>query len=705
MTPTSALHSATELDSDIFLNAEPVLQSVPLVPGRFVQHFGQTDVWDLNAWERNANLSPSSHRLRFHTAWSAWNLRLREIAMVMLNPCHPQVRQAGIFLPMAPAAVSTIRSVVEALRILAAWAHEEGLSEHPSTWTERDLDAFIASRKGSSSAKYYKAIRCLYKYRAVLTYGGLSAEPWQGISVEALSGNRSSGKKVKTPAIPPAVWWPLLRASWKYIDVFASDILKARSRWQELNEPSTPAGPAHSYRDLLREWLDEPSNVIPLHGSRHYADRSEPSADGFNVRWRILSLLVSRGQTALMFSGSKGSTAHLKEMVLASENRQRGQTFNLLPDARQVETSAGSLSPWVTNLDSRRMWHEAVALRTACYLFVAALSMLRDSELQGILRDPIVQHFGAPAIRTRKFKQDESRSEEKWWIIEPVAQALAVAQELSIHPTRIFSSVRRIELGNTALAPNKDIRKFVRHVNAHHEEMGLEKIPDHRINPHMFRRTMSIIAGQQPDGEIALGLTLKHAAVRALSNATTSGYAEPTPEWAEELKIELSDATAVRLARLMHARISGETVAVGPGAKSFTAKLDKVASALSSSEGVEGNIVDERLIRNLLRSEFSTVKFGNLNACLGDLSSALCITGQAPETPETMAINPARCQPHLCRNSVVTSEHRPHWVATEHDLIKALKDKRISKRNRASLQLELTDIQQVISQVDRANDE
>jgi hypothetical protein len=373
-----------------------------------------------------------------------------------------------------------------------------------------------------------------------------------------------------------------------------------------------------------------------------------------------------------MFSGSKGSTPHLKEMVLASENPHRGQIFNLLPDARTVETSAGSRSPWVKDMDSRGMWREAVALRTACYLFVAALSMLRDSELQGILRDPIVQHFGAPAIRTRKFKHDESRSEQKWWIIEPVAQALAVAQELSIHPTRVFSSVRRIDLDNTALWPNKDIRKFVRHINTHHEEMGLEKIPEHRINPHMFRRTMSIIAGQQPDGEIALGLTLKHAAVRALSNATTTGYAEPTPEWAEELKIELADSTAVRLARLMHARISGDTVAVGPGAKSFTAKLDRVAAKLTS-EGLAANIVDGRLIRDLLRSEFPTVKFGNLNACMGDLSSALCITGQAPETAEALAINPARCQPHLCRNSVVTTEHRPHWVATEHDSSKPSK--------------------------------
>ncbi|KRE48074.1 hypothetical protein ASG92_26890 [Arthrobacter sp. Soil736] len=104
------------------------------------------------------------------------------------------------------------------------------------------------------------------------------------------------------------------------------------------------------------------------------------------------------------------------------------------------------------------------------------------------------------------------------------------------------------------------------------------------------------------DHQIALGLTLKHAAVRAFQRHHNR-LCRAHPEWAEELKIELADATAVRLARLIHARISGDTVAVGPGAKSFTAKLDRVAAKLTS-EGPAANIVDERLIRNLLRSEF-----------------------------------------------------------------------------------------------------
>ena len=49
-------------------------------------------------------------------------------------------------------------------------------------------------------------------------------------------------------------------------------------------------------------------------------------------------------------------------------------------------------------------------IRAACYIFVAALSMMRDSEIQEIGRDAIVSHYGSPAIRSRRIKHDRGRS-------------------------------------------------------------------------------------------------------------------------------------------------------------------------------------------------------------------------------------------------------------------------------------------------------
>ena len=59
-----------------------------------------------------------------------------------------------------------------------------------------------------------------------------------------------------------------------------------------------------------------------------------------------------------------------------------------------------------------------------------------------------------------------------------------------------------------------------------------------RTQPHTATaetsHTMSIIAAQEPDGEIALGLQLKHAARRALANRTTLAYGKTDARWAKE---------------------------------------------------------------------------------------------------------------------------------------------------------------------------
>lgn len=65
-------------------------------------------------------------------------------------------------------------------------------------------------------------------------------------------------------------------------------------------------------------------------------------------------------------------------------------------------------------------------------------------------------------------------------------------------------------------------RRFIAHVN-----IGLAGVPEARVRPHQFRKTMSVICSREPDGEIALGIQLKRAARRILANPTTHSYAAP----------------------------------------------------------------------------------------------------------------------------------------------------------------------------------
>ncbi|MFD9223508.1 hypothetical protein ACFWDI_26710 [Streptomyces sp. NPDC060064] len=103
---------------------------------------------------------------------------------------------------------------------------------------------------------------------------------------------------------------------------------------------------------------------------------------------------------------------------------------------------------------------------------------------------------------------------------------------------------------------------------------------------------MSVITAQQPDGEIALGIQLKHAARRALANRTTHGYGQPDATWAKEFDDQLEWAAAGQLAALLYDRASGNAVAVGPGAGRLHYGLDHVLDALGPHGGLQAHRAD-----------------------------------------------------------------------------------------------------------------
>lgn len=206
----------------------------------------------------------------------------------------------------------------------------------------------------------------------------------------------------------------------------------------------------------------------------------------------------------------------------------------------------------------------------------------------------------------------------------------------------------------------------------------------------MFRRTMAVITAQQPDGEIALGIQLKHAARRAVANATTTGYATETPEWAAEFEHELQDAVASRLVGLWTTKDGAETRLAGAGAQRFRDELARVEDAMTNG----ATVGDERTLRSLLRDRFSTLRWGTINHCLGIPEQAACLEG-IPADIAADGVMPNRCQPATCRNSVVTDEHAPIWIAEEQDLIQKLKDRRMAPESREQLESELAEVQRI----------
>ena len=105
---------------------------------------------------------------------------------------------------------------------------------------------------------------------------------------------------VSTPAIPPATWWPLLRAAWTYIDVFAGDLLDLRDRALPLTRRPRPGQPGQrGYDQLVAGWLADPANLVPVHAT---AWRDVPAG---TPRWSALSLLITSGATDSIFAAGR----------------------------------------------------------------------------------------------------------------------------------------------------------------------------------------------------------------------------------------------------------------------------------------------------------------------------------------------------------------------------------------------------------------
>ena len=128
---------------------------------------------------------------------------------------------------------------------------------------------------------------------------------------------------------------------------------------------------------------------------------------------------------------------------------------------------------------------------------------------------------------------------------------------------------------------------------------------------------MAVITANEPDGEIALGITLKHNAVRALANAPTSGYAAPTLEWAKEFEHHAKEAAAGELVADWARHAQGDHALRGPGATTFANGLDDVTDDFPSPllfddalQVVGRSLHLSRTDQELVREHVRVVRYG-----------------------------------------------------------------------------------------------
>ncbi|MFF0062428.1 hypothetical protein ACFYRC_12875 [Streptomyces sp. NPDC005279] len=520
----------------LFRDDEPVVQGRSLLPearepGAYVPRFGDKNIWNFNGvLKRPANCWASSWIVHFSFELENpyWNLLVREFLMMSFNPRHPEVLKSGVVLD-GYGSPSTLIQVASRLRTAAKWGRNKGLPAHPDAWTVQDLRQRIIDLSATGITPdtvrgHVTAFKTLAAAGPALSLGWPAGDPWPGQSSRQVV-QLSASKDLATSAVPPETWFPLIRAAWAYLHDFAPDVLRADRRYNELLAAASPS--ALGVDERLEEWLAAPENKVPL-----YASPSEDQDP--QVNWSLLMLLLGYERDRyVVFSDAYGPLNRKRRArILEEVTKGRTTTQALAGEVVQTARQDGSTGPWHPGIGPRELKHLRTALRDAAFTLIVGLSMMRDSEIHEILRNSVVEHYSTPAVASTKVKGTRNRPGKHWWIAEPLVEALAVAEFVSLHPERVFSSVYSARQDGAIDGVNM-LESFVRFVNTNRAWTGLDEIPAAYIRPHMFRKTMAMLTDQFPGSEIATGIQLKHLAKRALANATTRSYAASDDNWAK----------------------------------------------------------------------------------------------------------------------------------------------------------------------------
>ncbi|MGA5412041.1 hypothetical protein ACPCSC_32900 [Streptomyces lavendulocolor] len=382
----------------LFCADEPVIQGRPLLPqarqeGARVPLFGDTAVMDFNGVvAKPANRNPSWWRIRFAgvLAEPNWNLLAREIVMILANPQHEQLQAHGLHFGFDPWDIGTINLNMGCLRGLITWARKEGLPDDAGCWNPADLKQRITALRTqvepATLTRHVAFLKKLASFAPVLSCAWPAEDPWPGKLAGQVAKDVRDGE-LSTKAIPPEIWFPLIRAAWTYIHTYSADILGALRLTEQLRQAAVSSA-AGKDADLDR-FLADPANKVPCHYDPEWPADLPPE-----VHWTMLCLLLGVKESfhGSLFGRSSAASRARRAKVLRAVHEGR-HSYGLPLDLTQVRRPAGSTGPWHPGFDLYDVSNLATTLRNAAFVLVAALSMMRDSELQEIARGSVVEHL------------------------------------------------------------------------------------------------------------------------------------------------------------------------------------------------------------------------------------------------------------------------------------------------------------------------
>jgi len=303
-------------------------------------------------------------------------------------------------------------------------------------------------------------------------------------------------------------------------------------------------------------------------------------------------------------------------------------------------------------------------LQVSCWIVIAYLSGLRDSEIKHLRRGCVSAQRDADGriyryrLHGLAFKGEGVHGAAATWIVTaPVARAVAVLERcqpadepyLFAHPLKSANHQRHHVAGRvrTSATTIKDITALAGWINAYcAAHSRADAIPEDKgrlphLTPRQFRRTLAWFIARRPGGTIAGALQYRHQRIQMFegyAGASDSGFRD-------EVEAEEAFARGQFLAEL--GADDDRLALTGPAGPEAEARL----AELARHTVFDGQVVtDEARLRRILARHDPHVYPGTFVTCVYNPDRALC---RAPADPGHQPVL-ADCQPLACRNTALS---------------------------------------------------
>jgi integrase len=557
--------------------------------------------------------------------------------------------------------IDTIRGHFSTVLAFLRWADTRGVGSLAALRAQ-DLAAYqehLLTQPDSTPwwrQKRRHAVRLLWRYRAQLASDHLAFDPDRLEGWDEERGTTTGENR--TERIPEAVLGPLLGWALRWVEDFADDVLRATVEWAALNANTQAnrarraAPPARDVHQRLRVLLD---------GYR--ADhRPLPQASNGGVNREHLARELDCAPVTLQ---QPALLALVDEA--AAEIGVADGTWLRTPICGPINGR-----PWRGPIGYTELPGLARHLHTACYLVVAYLSGMRDSEVKHLRRGCLTARRDNTGrayrwmITSQAFKGEATPEgvEATWVVGEPVERAVGVLERLQpsdqpllfAHlPSSKYFRYQHTNQAKSSKQTCRDLDAFVDWINTHCHAHGLpDRIPlvsgrRWHLTTSQFRRTLAWFIARRPGGVIAGAIQYRHQRVQLFEGYAGTSRSGFRAEVEAEQALERGEQLLAMIEGHEHRHLGG------PAAQEAQARLAEFGRHAAGFAGMV--VTNPGRFQLIMRRHDPGVFLGEFVTCVFNPDRALCLRSntnqQGPALPD--------CKPLACRNVALTPANLTAW--------------------------------------------